>query len=222
MMKRLFIETKYTGEMELPKELIKELPEKIMIASTVQFSEHLGRIKKKLEAYKKKAYFFNSFHGRKAGQILGCDNFKVYGEIDGFLYIGDGEFHPKALLVNEKPVFCYNPFSEEVKKLGRKDWEELKLKKKVSLMKFYSADKIGIIVSTKEKQKLMQGKIEQLKGKLEEEGKEVYLFLGNEINSRELENFNFIDCWVNTACPRIKDDIKKMVNLKELEEEGYF
>lgn len=223
-MEKLFIETKYKGKIEIAKELIKELPGKVMVASTVQFVEHLGEIKKKLEAYGKEVYLFNSRHGRYSGQILGCDNFKLgsYYPAEGFLYIGDGEFHPRALLINEKPVFCYNPFSGEVKRLGRKEIEEEKLRKKVGLMKFYAASKIGVIISVKEKQREMQGReeqIEKLIEGLEKEGKEVYLFLGDEIRKEELENFNFIEGWVNTACPRISDDVKEIVNLRELAEE---
>jgi diphthamide biosynthesis enzyme Dph1/Dph2-like protein len=214
VMKKVFIETRYTGKIDLPKDLISELPEKVMLASTVQLIEHLPEMKSKLTAYGKEVFLFKGIHGRYSGQILGCDNFKIKGEVDGFLYVGDGEFHPKALLVNEKPVFCYNPFSEKWGKLGRKDWEELKLKKKVALMKFHSANKIGIIVSVKEGQREMQGKVVDLKRRLEAESKEVYLFLSNEV--RDLENFNFIDCWVNTACPRVIDDVKDIINLNDL------
>ncbi len=213
-MKKIFIETKYKGKIDLPKELIEELPQKIVVCSTVQFSNQLNEIKSKLVAYKKTVYLFSSVHGRHVGQILGCDRFKVMGEIDGFLYIGDGKFHPKALLVNEKPVFCYNPFSNKWDRLGRKEWEEIKLKKKIALMKFHSSTKIGIIVSTKEKQNNIQGPIEKLKEKLESDGKEVYLFLCDEV--KDLENFNFIECWINTACPRISDDFEGMLNLKDI------
>jgi 2-(3-amino-3-carboxypropyl)histidine synthase len=215
-MEKLFIETKYEGEIELPKDLISKLPEKIMLASTVQFIDKLVKIKRKLEAYKKEVYLFKGIHGQYSGQILGCDNFKIKFDADAFLYIGDGEFHPKALLVNEKQVFCFNPYSGEVKSLGRKEWEELKLKKKVSLMKLGSANNIGIVISTKEGQKEMQGKVDELKKKLEGEGKKVYLFLGNEVKQSSLENFNFIECWINTACPRISDDVIGMVNMKDL------
>lgn len=215
-MQKLFIETKYQGEIELPKDLLKELPEKLILACSIQFIDHLPNIKKELEAYKKKVYLFTSPHSHNLGQLLGCDQLRAQETIDCFLYIGDGEFHPRALLINEKPIFCYNPLSEEVKKLGRKDREELKLRKKVSLMKFYNAQKVGIIISTKEKQKELQGKVNSLKEKLEKEGKETYLFLCDEIKEYELTNFNFIDCWINTACPRISDDIKNLVNLRDL------
>lgn len=219
-MKKLFVETRYPGSLELPKTLIEELPSPVMLAAPLQFVGYLDEIKKKLLAYKKEVYLFNSLHGRYPGQLLGCDNFKVgtYYPAECFLYIGDGEFHPKALLANEKPVFCYNPFTREVKKLGKKDWEELKLRKKVALARFYSADKIGIIISVKEGQKSPPAPIERLKEKLEKENKEVYLFLADEIKKDDLENFNFISCWVNTACPRLSDDIQGLVNLSDLAE----
>ncbi|MBR9683585.1 2-(3-amino-3-carboxypropyl)histidine synthase [Candidatus Woesearchaeota archaeon] len=213
-MEREFIETRYDGEMDLPKDLISELPSKIMVATTVQYLSQLPEIKRKLSAYDKEVSLFRSMHGQYAGQILGCDNFKISFDADCFLYVGDGEFHPTALLVNEKPVFVYSPLSEKWKKLGRKEREEIELRKKVALMKFHSGDKVGILISVKEGQHLIQGKVAELKKKLEAEGKEVYLFLSNEI--KDLENFNFIDCWVNTACPRISEDVRGMINLRDL------
>ena len=215
-MKKIFIETKYTGPLELPKEMLEELPQKVMVATTIQFTDYLPEIKSKLAAFGKEMYFFQSMHCRTPGQILGCDNFKIKPGIEAFLYIGDGEFHPSALLANELPIFCYNPLSEQWKKFGRKEWDEAKLKKKVALMKFHSASKIGILVSVKEKQRFLQGPAGKLKEELERKGKEVYVFLGNELNDCSLSNFPFIDCWVNTACPRISDDVEGMVNLRDL------
>ncbi len=193
------IEAKYKGEIKLPRDLIEQLPNRIMLAMTVQFIDFLPEIKKQLKD--KEIYLFKSRHGLYPGQILGCDNFKVKEEVQAFLYIGDGLFHPKALLVNEKPVFIYNPISEEWSKLGTKEINEYKIRKKVLLSKFYSADKIGVIVSIKPGQYNLSRALE-LKEKLKE--KEVFLFIGDNIDLKELENFPFIEAWVNTACPRIE------------------
>lgn len=216
-MEKIFIETKYIGPLELPKDLLTELPLKVMVATTIQFVNYLPEIKTKLTAYNKEVFLFASRHSRILGQILGCDNFKIKPGIEAFLYIGDGEFHPTALLMNELPIFCYNPLSEKWKKFGRKDWEEAKLKKKVALMKFHSASKIGVLVSVKEKQRFLQGPVGKLKESLEQKDKEVYFFIGNELNEYSLNNFPFIDCWVNTACPRIADDIAGMVNIWDID-----
>ena len=215
-MKKVFIETKYTGPVELPKALLNELPEKVMVATTIQFVEYLKEIKSKLAAFGKEVYFFQSMHCRTLGQILGCDNFKIKPGIEAFLYIGDGKFHPTALLANELPIFCYNPLSEQWNKLGRKEWDEAKLKRKVGLMKFHSAMNIGILISVKDKQRFLQGSVGKLKEQLEKDGKTVYVFLGNELNEYNLSNFPFIECWVNTACPRIADDMAGVVNFRYL------
>ena len=215
-MKKIFLETKYTGPLDLPKDLLSSLPKKVMVATTIQFIDYLREIKEKLSAYGKEVFFFQSMHSRTPGQILGCDNFKIKPGIEAFLYIGDGEFHPTALLANKLPIFCYNPLSEQWNQFGRKEWEGAKLKKKVALMKFHSASKIGILVSVKEKQRFLQGPAGNLKEKLENAGKEVYVFLGNELNEFSLNNYPFIDCWVNTACPRIADDVEGMINFRDL------
>ena len=214
-MEKVFIQTKYQGNLDLPRDLINQLPTKIMVATTIQFIKYLPEIKSKLSAYGKEVFFFQSAHSRALGQILGCDQFKVRPGLDCFLYLGDGLFHPKALLINQLPVFCYNPLTNQWNKLSRKEIEENRLRKKVALTKFHSAKKIGILVSVKEKQNQLQGPAKQLKEKLEQQGKEVYLFLTDEI--KDLENFNFIEGWVNTACPRISDDFPGMINIREIE-----
>ena len=55
-----------------------------------------------------------------------------------------------------------------------------------------------------------------LKEKLEKEGKSVYLFLTDEINVNQLPNFNFIEVWVNTACPGLDLDSNKIINMEKL------
>jgi len=79
------------------------------------------------------------------------------------------------------------------------------------LMKFYSADNIGILVSTKPGQNNLKEAIE-LKKKLK---KNCYIFVSDMINEAELENFPFIQAWVNTACPRIEG--KNIVNAEDIQ-----
>ena len=198
-MEVLSIEARYKGEIRLPKSLIEELPDKIMLCTTVQFIDQLPKIQSQLKP--KEICLFQSRHGLYPGQILGCDSLKVQKDIDAFLYIGDGLFHPKALLINQKPVYIYNPFSEKHTKLGAKEINEYRIKKKVQLSRFLSADKIGIIVSTKPGQYSLSKAIE-LKDRLKHQ-KEVFLFIADDINLNELQNFPFIEAWLNTACPRI-------------------
>ncbi|MBT4651790.1 hypothetical protein HOC13_04705 [Candidatus Woesearchaeota archaeon] len=218
-MKRLFIETKYEGEIKLSEDLLSRLPSKLMLAMPVQFIDQIDSVKGQLEEKGKSVELFESKHGRHKGQVLGCDVHKVDGGFDAFLYIGDGKFHPTALLYeNEKQVYCYNPFSKVAEVLDSGYLEGLRKKRKGQLIKFLASKKIGVLVTTKPGQK--QGDVEELRSRLEKKGKEVYVLLADEINFASLEDFNFIEAWVNTACPRIVEDFKSL-NVSDLEEIGY-
>ena len=55
--------------------------------------------------------------------------------------------------------------------------------------------------------------------------KEIYFFLDNTYDFNSLEDFPFIDVWVNTACPRIGFDdsikiSKPVVNLEEVKKKN--
>jgi len=214
-MKQLFIETKYEGELELPKVVIKKLPAKIVLAMPVQFLDFVEQVKWQLEQMGKKVVLFKSKHGKHPGQILGCDVFKFSGDYDAFMYIGDGKFHPTALLYeNDKPVYCYNPWNKKLELLDQNCLEKLQRRKKGQLLKFLSSENVGIMVTTKPGQAQLNA-AEKLRNNLEKEGKKAFLFLMDNINFSQLENFNFIDSWVNTACPRIIEDFK-CLNLRDL------
>ena len=219
-MKLFHIATTYDGEIVLPKPLIDQLPKTLMLTGTVQFTKQLPSIKKQLETAGKKVLLFQGVHDEHAGQMLGCDIFQEKRVKEAYLYIGDGLFHPTALLYdNPQPVFYYNPFSEETVTLTQKDLRNVLNKRKASMARFYAAEKIGILVTTKPGQNNMNGAIE-LKKRLKEQGKEAFVFIEETLNINQLENFPFIDCWVNTACPRIVEDTNHaMVNLWDLRDD---
>ena len=186
----------------------------------VQFLDFLDKIKEQLESADKEVILFKSKHGKHLGQILGCAVEKFPGDYQAFLYIGDGKFHPTALLYeNEKEVYCYNPFNDHIEILNQSYIEKVQKRKKGQLAKFLSSDNIGILVTSKSGQNQSK-KAEELRLKLEEKGKNAFVFIADEINFNSLENFNFIDVWINTACPRIMDDFK-CLNLRDLTEIGY-
>ena len=59
-----------------------------------------------------------------------------------------------------------------------------------------------------------------MKEHLEKQGKKAYIFIDDTLKLNDLENYPFINAWVNTACPRIgTDDImatnKPLINLRE-------
>ncbi len=218
-MKRQFIETKYEGELIIPNEVVEKLPTNIILSMPVQFLGFQDQIVAQLEKAGKQVTLFQSRHGKYPGQILGCDILKIPNPlittVDAFFYIGDGKFHPTALLYeNELPVHCYNPFNDFFETLTSDYFINLNKKKKGLLVKFLTKENIGVLVTTKSGQNQSK-KLESLRTKLEREGKNTFIFLADEINLSSLENFNFIDVWINTACPRIVQDFNSL-NMEDL------
>ena len=78
-------------------------------------------------------------------------------------------------------------------------------------MKYLNAEKIGILISIKPGQYNLQ-KALKFKKTIK---KQSYLFLFNNLNPTELENFPQIQSWVNTACPRI--EYKNIINIDDLQ-----
>ncbi len=205
-MKTLFIEAKYPKPIELNENIAEKLPNKIGLVSSIQFIDSLSLIKKKL---KNRAII--------GGQVLGCNvenAEKIKNKVDAFLYVGDGQFHPLGVAVKtKKPVFIFNPLSNSFKKIEKKDIESYKKRKKIALIKFLHAETIGIIVSTKSGQYYDTDKLKSLEKKYK--NKKFYTFIADTIDYKQLENFPFIQAWVNTACPRIEEDTK-VININEL------
>jgi len=220
-MKKIFIKTKYTGKPTLLDEELNKLPEKITIVGTIQYKDYFKQIKNKLTELKKQPTI-GITKQTTAGQILGCDvhltektkkTFKP--DSDCFLYIGDGIFHPiKIAFTYNKPVYMLELRNGEIKKIDQKEVEKYSKRKKGALIKFLSSDKIGVLFTTKPGQNKNEDKtIKKLKTKYP--NKTFYPFIAHEINFQSLENFPFIESWINTACPRIEEDFR-CINIEDL------
>ena len=213
-MKTAFIHARSKLEVKLPQEVVDLLPKKIGIATTIQ---HLSKIKTVLEQLPE---------AKLAGQVLGCRSVKDI-DADAYLYIGTGVFHPlKIALETEKKVYCYNPESRELKEITEKQRREYKDKIMKSLNIFLNSQNIGVMITTKVGQNFnkietysVEKKLLPLK-KLKEKfpDKNFYAIVFDEINETRMEDFNFINCWVNTACSRIADRKLKIVNYDEVME----
>ena len=88
------------------------------------------------------------------------------------------------------------------------------------MAKFIVSEHIGVLVTRKPGQNQARA-VERFRCEMEGKGKNIYVFLTNNINVSKLEDFNFVECWVNTGCPRIVQDFK-CVNLRDLQEIGFF
>lgn len=215
----MFIEARYKEIIKLPNKVIDALPKRICFFTTVQFIDSVEPVRKQLENAGKKVFLTKSRHSFHKGQILGCGIEPLDSKADAFLYLGDGNFHPRALVIdNEKPVYYYDPFNKKFGKLDTKDIEDIKRRKKGYVMKFLAAENIGVVISTKPGQIMLRNSFN-----IEEDfpDKNFYYLLFNTIDFNQFENFPFIDVFVNTACPRIGfEDVDKspkpMINIDDI------
>jgi len=181
---------------------------KFAIVTTIQHLEEVKKLEEK---------------GFKViGQVLGCNIVSVKNyedEADAYLYIGTGYFHPLNLShQTEKPVYILNPTTQKFSLLSDEIKEKYEGRIRGMMAKYYTANKVGVIVSTKSGQNQFPRAL-IFKKNFEEKypNKKIYLFMCD--NIKNLEDFPDIECWVNTACIRIfEDDLNKpLVNIREVE-----
>ncbi len=203
-MKILHIDAKSEVEVKLDEASLKKLPKKIGILTTIQHLHKINDVEKQIP---------NSILG---GQVLGCDASaakKIKDKVDAFLYIGSGDFHPIEIVTETgKEVFCFNPFTRQMKTIGKEAIEKHEKRKQGALIRFLSSEKIGILVSTKPGQNRMKDAVKLA----EKKDKQYYIFAFDTLNIMDLENFPFIEAWVNTACPRIAEGKKGIINIEDL------
>jgi 2-(3-amino-3-carboxypropyl)histidine synthase len=207
-MKVEFIEARYKEKILLPEGVIRKLPKELVLFTTIQFIGSIKDIKKQLESNGIKVKLHKVKHTQYKGQLLGCSIEKF--NANDFLYIGDGMFHPKALLLKnpKSKVFVFNPINKRFSIIDEKEIIQWLKRKKGALLKIMTSDNIGVLISTKPGQNKMKEALE-LKKKMPE--KNLYFFIFDTLNFEELENFPFVECYINTACPRIAyDDSEKI------------
>jgi len=203
--KVLYLEAKRTRQSlpEMNTKALSKLPKELFIAYSIQYKALASEVRKYISSNKK-----HKIKGFR--QVLGCSKLKTNSAL---LLIGSGRFHALGLaLQNNVPIYIYN--NNQIETIDKKQIEMLKKKKQAALSKFLMANKIGILVSNKPGQNRSKD-AESLKKKLEIKGKKAYLFVSNNLNLSDLENF-FMDSWVNTACPGLAYDNPSILNIDDL------
>ena len=198
-MKRIYIKAEMEVNLNSILKKIKIPEKKVGLFTTVQFEKEVRKIKNRRFVF--------------LGSVLGCniDNvLKKANEVDAFLFVGSGDFHPLGLKKLGKPIYILNPLTEKFGGISEKEFEK---ERKAKIVRTLAAKKLGIIVSLKPGQNLFNQAVE-LQRKLK---KESYLFLCSDVDIMEFENFPDIDMWINTACPRIKH--RKIINMRDLPRE---
>lgn len=181
---------------------------KIGLVSTVQHVHVLNKIKKILQKEGKTILIAKPTKRIKyAGQILGCDLSSVKSvekKVDCFLFVGSGRFHSLGILAaTDKPVFQYDTEFDALISMDSQR-EQIERRKIVRKMKLADSKRVGILVSTKPGQ--INKDVFSLKNKLEKEGKKVWILAMDFISPEKLLGMSF-DALINTACPRIEEDL---------------
>jgi diphthamide biosynthesis enzyme Dph1/Dph2-like protein len=167
-MKLKFLKAKYGTEFKIPEKFVGVVGEvfkdgdlkNLGVFSAVQFRSQMDEVRKILEKEGFTTITSKPFRTSIEGQILGCDSYKDslgfdLSEIDGFIYVGDGYFHPNALLLAQqdedviKPVVLVNIVQQIVEVIGREHIEKYLKKRKANFAKFYTSSNIGVFVTTK-------------------------------------------------------------------------
>lgn len=147
-------------------------------------------------------------------QVLGCSNPRFKEETQAILIIGQGKFHTVSLAYESKlPTYVIE--GDKIWKVREEEIKKMEQKEKGALKKYLMSDEIGILITTKPGQMRFKKAMEFYK-RLHE--KKSYLFIANDINVNEFENFG-IKTWVNTACPRMDLDEGFILNLDKIPKE---
>ena len=129
MPRLLLIDAKWEGKIKLIKELKDYFKEKniksVALFASVQFTNLNDFIKQ----IKKLGIKVNTTKAKRTNekiQVLGCDCYEdsfqedIIKNSDAILYIGDGLFHPKALLLSQiksknfKPIIIFDPITKKI------------------------------------------------------------------------------------------------------------
>jgi len=190
--------------------------ESVGVVTTVQHIHQVEDIEIEL-----KERGFETFVSKKGGmtpfpgQILGCYYIgaeDIADEVDGFLYIGGGRFHPIGLIMSTgKPVVIADPFQAKISNLTEQDLMYIAKKRMASIEATKQAENVGILVSSKPGQKDLEAALELEKKFRNKDVAAVIIYL-NEVRAEHLNNFVEPEAFINTACPRLSIDGVEGVN----------
>ncbi|MDD3159503.1 MAG: diphthamide biosynthesis enzyme Dph2 [Candidatus ainarchaeum sp.] len=198
--------------------LKKEKINEIGFVTTIQYLEHIPKIKDEL---KKENIKLVTKKGEKVeeGQILGC-NYSSAPNTKNIVYFGEGLFHPLGIhFSTQKEIIIFNPTENLISHLDKE--KDKFLRERILLIEqAKDASEFAILISSK----LGQNRIKiarQIKKDLEANGKKAKIYSMDFISQTFLLGIN-ASAFINTACPRISiDDFKEykkpIINFYEVE-----
>jgi len=185
---------------------------KIGLTTTVQHVQTLDGVREILLHAGKTVVIGDSRRLNYPGQVIGCDysNAKsIAKDVEAFLFVGGGQFHALGVaLSTSKPTIVADPYEQRAYSVDEVAGRIIK-QRWATIGEASKAKTFAILVGLKPGQTKYDEAL-NLKRKLEESGKTVFLFAAREITSEVLMEFPTVDAYVNTACPRVSlDDASK-------------
>ena len=145
----------------------------------------------------------------REGQILGCNydrGIRIAPLVDGFLVIAGGDFHAGPVVIaTGKPTIRYDPFNGSKKFFGNDYRNQYLAKRYAMIQKAKEAKNWGVLLSTKSGQ-MPADNGKRIIGMLKKAGLNATPFMMSRIDPLHLTNFETIDAWVISLCPRIATD----------------
>jgi len=181
---------------------------RVGLITTVQYIAHLQEVAKLLRSRGIKTFIGRPGPRAKySGQLLGCDfgcARSIATRVDGFLYIGTGEFHPLgATLATGKQVLAINPISGGFKAFVP-NVDAFLRRRRAMIARAAAGKRFGIIVSTKPGQARFK-LAARLVRDLRRAGKVAHVLAVDEVRPEELGDFR-LDGFICVACPRMPID----------------
>ena len=201
-MKVLFVPSRRKDlSYDIDKREFAKFPKKLFLAYSLQYESLAKNVRKQLVANKIKVEGFR--------QVLGCSKINTKLPV---LLISTGLFHAINLFLQAPKIFLLK--GDKIIQVSQADIDKVRNRRRTALMKFLKAENIGILVSLKPGQESLKAAV-SLKERLVRKGRKAYIFLADNIDIGQFENFP-IDSWVNTACPGLVNDSLEVININEL------
>jgi 2-(3-amino-3-carboxypropyl)histidine synthase len=197
------------GEVEALAEIVHAagLPARLGIVASVQ---HLDLLPGLTEALGRRGHAVKIGRGDRrlayAGQALGCNYTTaeaIQSEVDAFLFLGTGWFHPLGLaLAVPQPVWSLDPLQATLE--PPIDRAALIRRRQLKVAACFRARRFGILVSSFAGQDRSPTAL-ALQRRARDRGREAEIFVFDRLDARDLVGRD-VDAFVNTACPRIALD----------------
>ena len=206
------------------KESLKDLPQKVGLLATIQYLDLIPVVKGILESMGREV-FVGTGDMRIAypGQVLGCNCSSaeaVINDVDAFLFLGEGDFHPLAAAFGvKKTIFVLNPVTKELRDMSETR-DRILRKRFAAIQSAKKAQTFMVIVCSKVGQD-RSDEADRVIEMIRSHGLRAYKSVMEEITPISLMAYR-VDAFVNTACPRVAmDDSAKydrpMLTIPELE-----